>query len=821
MRQLICEFCSVRQPYDPRPGAKCLNCGGPVKATRRCFACHEFIPPNPRCTKCKTSTVDLELYPAAVMLAAKGTPIAKVAGRVPMLELGEREALEKEYRNSWMPVDDLLEKHYRLMGERTGPQFVEMSRQQMEQLRKTLSPAALLPVIREGIKTWAGTKPSASPWPHGMSKAILESAPLKLDRLRSRLDRPRGCDEDDRRGLREHVDALNPSMGTLSPAIACLCALGYRHALVFGESSGTHETQPAFDLHEASIGREPVDMAIPVLLFRDRGVLWAHGPRPSHHLGEAWAADGFVYAPFDGAPIALNDIEGLRAFLRAVAMPIEPWTISQVIHCLLSPFPVETRVALEDGKLLDAWHDIEVEHINRMMTNREAAKKLGIDPELRTDRRDELVLRLEPIGTTLVYRPPELEVRGPLPPSRVVPAMRTPTARLPEHSTPEREMMCGNCGVRREWKPGTQANCANCGSPPDAETRCFGCFEMIPPKARCTHCGVPTVPMRQHALALMLRAEGVELGDIPARARSITPPEQSEVEARYRATWKPVDDAIERLRTVLGAGMEPRLVDQMISTVRSRRWNPACSRDETIEYVRQLGGIVKTPAVAPFAAGVCKAIREAGVVRLAFLDGSRGLGASGRQAIEGSLGSHTEDAEFAIGQAYLNLLSYRQLFVWGEVPNRNETKTIFELAEAAKRRVGIPIALIRGRGVLMAQGPPPSAEVKEAWAPTGFVFIAEGGTATALHDVDGLRAFLKEMKPAISPQTLPFLVHVLLAPFPWTSRFEEPTGLIEKWKDGAKPGAFERLLGIGAPKELVLKVDRKTISYRPGTIDIR
>jgi hypothetical protein len=325
--------------------------------------------------------------------------------------------------------------------------------------------------------------------------------------------------------------------------------------------------------------------------------------------------------------------------------------------------------------------------------------------------------------------------------------------------------------------------------------------------------------MRFHAVALMLRSKGVELGEIPAKARALTPPEQQELEAWYATTWKPVDDALEALRTSLKRHYEPEILKHVMETATSQRWT-AGSPKQALEYLAMLAKTSNAPAsVAPWPPAVCKAVHEAAPVKLMRLSNCRALSDEDRRGIAKIGREHGSDADYAIGAAYLNELAYRHCFVWGEVHGRNETKPVFELAEAAKGVEGIPVCLVRGKGVLVAQGPTPTADVTEPWHPTGFAFVA-GKRTILLHEPDGLRAFLKELKPPILPETLPYLVHVLLAPFPWTATFEEPTGLIEKWRTGAKPSMLTRLFGGGGAKELILKVGKKTVTYRAGTVGI-
>lgn len=238
-------------------------------------------------------------------------------------------------------------------------------------------------------------------------KAIHEAAPRKLDRLSWRDDRPlRGLEPSDRKSIVEHASVLaqgvDPSDTTWAAATAYLNSLTYDHTLVLGEIRDRNDHSPVFDLYEAARKRKPPGTAVPVTLVPGKGVIWATGPRPTPDLGEPWVPTGFVFGTHE-----LHTLDGLRAFLREVELPIEPRTLAHLLHWLLAPFPWDTRAALEDEGLLEKWAGLEEEN-GRVQT---VASLFGGRIETPSARLDELVVALEPAGKTLVYRPPELAVR--------------------------------------------------------------------------------------------------------------------------------------------------------------------------------------------------------------------------------------------------------------------------------------------------------------------------------------------------------------------------------------------------------------------------
>lgn len=800
MRELICESCGVAQAYDSRPGARCLNCGGAIRAATRCYGCREVIPPNPKCG-CGLLTVRMDEYEAAVMLAVRGTPLPKVRDRVRTLAPADRTKLEAEYRASQQALDDVLAELYPVLRRVMAPSMVEMTRKSYEQLRATMTPEQLIPSFREAIRTYRGLKPPASPWLHGISKAIVESAPLRLDALHWRLDHPRGLEDSDRDGLREHVEALtqsNPGDASFHWGIAYRSRMISRHALVLGELG-----EGVGELHDASRGREPAEGAVPTTLIRGRGVVWAVGPRPTFEIREPWIPDAFVYAPFEGPPVPLHELDGLRAFLRAERIPIEPLTLGPLLHWLLAPFPWDT--AVNDEGIVDAWRGIEIEHANLEYTDNPASRAVGGKRKPKAERRDELVIRLEPKGTTLIYRPPELRVEGSVPSAKSVAAVERPA---PVAKKSGEEIECGNCGVRRPYDPAVL--CPNCGAPAGARTICHGCFEEIPPSPRCPKCRVPTLPRKLHALALLLRSDGVEVGVIAERARAVTPREREDLEARYAATWAPVDRAIEALPAALAGGFSPSLIRDTLRTYRLSRWTPGASPKELLASIEDFGRRMRgaPPSIAPFSLAVCKAIRESAPRRLSRWKPQRGLDADERESILDGAGHHSreeEDAEWSVRAEYLRELYFHHVFIAGEMHAASDPAPVFELA---KHGPGIPVTVVRGRGIVFAQGPEPTADVRQPWVPTGFVF-----ESIPLHEIDGLRTFLRRIAPPIHPGTLPFLLHWLHAPFPWNAAAEEETGLIEKWVDRRKPAP--------AAPELRLRIGGTTVVYRPPDLEIR
>lgn len=798
MRELICEYCASRQPFDPRPGARCLDCGGPVKAPTRCYGCRETVPPNPKCAVCGLPTIAPEDFAAAVMLAAEGLAPAKIRDAVSGLGPDRRKKLEAEYRKSWLAVDDALETISRLMAVRTLPMVLEMTRNHHRELRQTMTPAQLLPILRDAIKTWKGTPPVLPPWPVGIAKAIHEAAPRKLDYLDGR---PRGLDDDERRRILEHAKLVGDSYGKGSGPFVIgmqyLSALAHTNALIPGEATDQNEPRPILELHEASRNIEPVEMAIPVSLFRKRGIVWAVGPRPTHEVRAPWVPDGYLWAPFKGKVLPLHDVDGLREFLKTTELPIEPLTLSHVVHWLLAPFPWDARPEVDED-LVHAWHGIEIEHMNFAYEKRKKP---------RSDSRDELTVKIG--SATLVYRTPKLTIRGTVPGSKrriAVPKGIAKAQAPPERSDVE-ETVCMSCGVRRPHDP--RRACPNCGAPADAGTECFGCLAEVPPGPRCPDCGLPALPRARLKLATMLRAKGVETSEIPERVGRTTPAEERELQAWYAAAWGPVDAMLDRCARAFALHTAPSTAAATLKTLRLQRWHQSAA--ETLATVEPMTSAMEKnlPSIAPFPIEICKAIHEAAPRRLAQWREVRGLEDDDRGDVHagarGFGGESEEDAAWGLSAAFLYNLKRDHLFVAGETHDRNDSKPLFELHEAAKG--GIPVTLIRGRGVVYAEGPKPTPDVDEPWIPTGFVF-----GKLRLHEKEDLRRFLRELALPIEPATLPFLLDWLLAPFPWSTGATEPTRLVERWKNLE----WEENPKSVRANELVLQVAGTTVIYRSG-----
>lgn len=414
--ELICEACGATQEHDPHPDPRCLECGFAAFPATRCYGCHTAIPQKPRCPRCNVPTLPPNLYPAALMLRYKGVDLLSLADRVKALSAREREDWEARYFAAWKQVDEARDSVARALAGRVAPSMIRLILENLDRLRghPGVTPEAIIQSLEAVRVQYLNLPPTIAPFPLAVCKAIHEAAPWKLGQLhwRVRWNLPaRGLGENEVKAIGAHAEALagGPNDARFAAGAAYLNAFTYAHSLVLGEVFNRNNPSPVFDLESAARAQESVLPGVPVCLVRGTGVVWAVGPRPAPDLRERWVPEGFVFVPRRGPSLRLHELDGLREFLRAAKIPVVPESLSVLVHLLLAPFPWESRVKI-DPELLARWEPLEAEIADRSSGREEAAKLLGLERK-GSEFRDELEVRLEPSGTTLVYRPPELEVR--------------------------------------------------------------------------------------------------------------------------------------------------------------------------------------------------------------------------------------------------------------------------------------------------------------------------------------------------------------------------------------------------------------------------
>lgn len=406
------------------------------------------------------------------------------------------------------------------------------------------------------------------------------------------------------------------------------------------------------------------------------------------------------------------------------------------------------------------------------------------------------------------------------------------------------EETCAACGTKSEFDPEPGARCFACSAAFPPPTLCYECHQRVPSGGACPYCRAQTVSRDDYELAAVLRSHGVPVAEIPDRVRTA---DREKLLTEYRSTWLEIETEMHDLERLFRSRLPPSQVAGILSAIDQARRYEGATPDGFRPVLRQWRESVeeKPPVAAPWPLGVCKAIAEAAPWRLdkgryARKSGPylpRGLDDSDRETLlrlaEGHGGTDPGDAVYGAAAAYGGHLSASRLLCLGEVPSRQDRRPMFDLHEASRRAArpknGIPVAMIRGRGIFWATGRAPSADVYERWTPTGFFY----GT-TPLHELEGLRAFLRDERPPITPSTLAHLIHWLLAPFPWDTRVsgfpEEWRDLEQKLEDSEQRGRSAAALigGVKPPptaqrEELTLRLEPQgtTLAYRPGVLEVR
>lgn len=415
MGDLVCEECGARQEYDPHPDPRCLECGAAAFPATRCYGCHGIIPLKARCPKCNIPALPENLYPAALMLRYKGVDLLSLAERVKQLSATERAEWEARYFESWKKVDDAMEGLVRTLETRITPSMRGLILENLYRLQAAdgVTPEAVLTTIDAYAGQFRSMPHSIAPFPLAVCKAIHEAAAWKLGHLNNRIrsERPaRGLNKIDEMAVVEHAKALSfgPGDPRFAVGAAYLNAFTYGHSFVLGEVFNRNVSTPVFALHGTARTQKSLLPGVPVCLVGRTAVVWAVGPRPTPEITQRWVPEGYVYVPREGPSIHLHETEGLRAFLRVAKIPITPKTLSVLIHLLLAPFPWDTRVTSKEEILTD-WEPWENRLADQRSEGSQAAKLLGISDEA-IPFKQKLEIRLEPVGKTLIYRPPELEV---------------------------------------------------------------------------------------------------------------------------------------------------------------------------------------------------------------------------------------------------------------------------------------------------------------------------------------------------------------------------------------------------------------------------
>jgi hypothetical protein len=92
-----CEKCHAAQPRDWQAGQLCVQCGGVVRAERRCAACTQWTPAARYCRHCACELVPDAWYGAARMLVVAGVDGLSLASRLLALDEAQREVFASRF----------------------------------------------------------------------------------------------------------------------------------------------------------------------------------------------------------------------------------------------------------------------------------------------------------------------------------------------------------------------------------------------------------------------------------------------------------------------------------------------------------------------------------------------------------------------------------------------------------------------------------------------------------------------------------------------------------------------------------------------------
>ncbi len=302
-----------------------------------------------------------------------------------------------------------------------------------------------------------------------------------------------------------------------------------------------------------------------------------------------------------------------------------------------------------------------------------------------------------------------------------------------------------------------------------------------------------------------------------------------------------VERALDSLLGELRLKVGTRQAKLMISNLAQMRQPSRSYESErlVLHAIEQLRGtFLSIPApMATLPLELCPALAAASTPKLGVLLRriELGLPARGMEPHETQLISeharalipaYGDEPEFVLRVVYQNLLTYSRNLIFGEVYDRNNLRPVEALAEAwwsaqwqSAGQVAAPVAALPEQGVIIATGPELPESSADSWAPARMLFHGLYGERLWLDDVNALQRFLRLTRPPVSPRTLASLIHVLLAPFPWTAPITVENRLVERFEpravaiEGGQSEADE-----GAEEELILRVDGVTVLYRAGVL---
>ncbi len=246
-------------------------------------------------------------------------------------------------------------------------------------------------------------------------------------------------------------------------------------------------------------------------------------------------------------------------------------------------------------------------------------------------------------------------------------------------------------------------------------------------------------------------------------------------------SWNDVDAVLRRLKLLLTPRAGPTFAASMLRELVNLKERGASASVVLASAVAHVDAwSAREPLAAPFSSPVCRAVADAGALKLSMLASRlswqqphRGLSDAEHRAVAdhaAALVPTFGDADLCIGMGWKNALLFRLSLVVGECWSRNDGTPLTDLAAASAdfalddRSVAVAVvrgAVVRGAGVVVARGHVPPSDTApfrvRSWACLRHghdpIVVERDGSFV------GVRALLTAWALPITPATLPWIVH--------------------------------------------------------------
>jgi hypothetical protein len=231
---------------------------------------------------------------------------------------------------------------------------------------------------------------------------------------------------------------------------------------------------------------------------------------------------------------------------------------------------------------------------------------------------------------------------------------------------------------------------------------------------------------------------------------------------------------LRRLHRELPPRMGPLAAEQMLSSL-SRAAESGTSVTALLASATQVDkAMLARPRItAPWPGALCRAIATVAPKKLAHGTFLLRRPLQLPDPVVAGVAAHADalvpafgDVDFALGVAWQNVLTFHTALVVGECFDRNDASPVFDLADAfadvnANSSSVVPVAVWRGRGVLVACGHQPPREDRHfAVAALQLIEWGKHHDMVDVGDVAGVVSVLRALKVRLGVATLPAIVTI-------------------------------------------------------------